>query len=211
MHYGILENINRIAHKALSAKLYINKRLEQRAGGSQSKPCHIFKKKHKMIHLIVGNTGSGKTTYANELKRRINGIIFSIDKWNNTLFLPDKTPEDGLEWFLERIERAEQLILDLIHQLENSKTDTILDLGLSKFEHREKFRKFAEVNGYELRLHFIDISKTTRLQRVMKRNNEKGATFEFEVTKENFDFMETWFETPTENEMVGGVVISENS
>ena len=45
----------------------------------------------------------------------------------------------------------------------------------------------------------------------MKRNTEKGSTFEFEVTKENFDFMEAWFETPAENEMVSGVVISENS
>jgi predicted kinase len=164
-----------------------------------------------MIHLIVGNTGSGKTTYANELKRRINGIIFSIDTWNNALFLPDKKPEDGLEWFLERIDRAEEIILGLVNQLENSKTDTILDLGLSKVEHRQKFRTFAEANGYELRTHFLDIPKVTRLRRVMKRNIEKGATFEFEVTKENFNFMETWFETPTEKEMVGGFVISENS
>ncbi|WP_296312378.1 AAA family ATPase [Winogradskyella sp. UBA3174] len=162
-----------------------------------------------MIHLIVGNTGSGKTTYSNELKRRINGIIFSIDTWNNTLFIPDKKPDDSLDWFLERIERAEHIIVGLVTQLENSKTDTILDLGLSKFEHREKFRKFAKANGYELRTHFLDISKAKRLDRVLKRNEEKGTTFEFEVTKENFDFMETWFEKPTENEMIGGVVITD--
>lgn len=60
-----------------------------------------------MIHLIVGNTGSGKTTYSNELKRKNRGIIFSIDKWNNTLFLADKKPKDGLEWFLERINNYE--------------------------------------------------------------------------------------------------------
>ena len=164
-----------------------------------------------MIHLIVGNTGSGKTTYASALKRKNNGIIFSIYKWNNTLFLPDKKPTDGLEWFLERIDRAEQIILDLVAQLESSKTDTILDLGLSKFSHREKFRKFANANGYELRIHFLDISKETRLNRVMNRNNEKGATFEFEVTQANFDFMETWFEQPTKKEMISGVVILENS
>ena len=35
-----------------------------------------------MIHLIVGNTGSGKTTYSNKLKNEINAITFSIDKWN---------------------------------------------------------------------------------------------------------------------------------
>ncbi len=162
-----------------------------------------------MIHLIVGNTGSGKTTYSNELKGKTKGIIFSIDKWNNTLFLADKKPNDGLDWFLERIDRAERMIMGLVEQLENSKTDSILDLGLSKFEHREKFREFAKSNGYELKTHFLDVSKKTRLYRVMKRNNEKGATFEFEVSKENFDFMENWFEKPTEKEMVEGITISE--
>ena len=142
------------------------------------------------------------------MKRENNGIIFSIDKWNNTLFLPDKKQSDGLEWFLERIERAEKMIMDLVQQLENSKTESILDLGLSKFQHREKFRKFADLNNYEIKTHFLDISKETRFNRVMNRNNEKGATFEFEVSKENFDFMENWFEKPTKNEMEGGIIIT---
>lgn len=162
-----------------------------------------------MIHLIVGNTGSGKTTYSIELKRKTKGIIFSIDKWNKTLFLADKKSNDGLEWFLERINRAEELIMDLVSQLENSKTDSILDLGFSKFEHREKFRKFVELKGYELKIHFLNISKETRLKRVMKRNNEKGATYEFDVTKENFDFMESWFEKPSVKEIGDGIVVTE--
>jgi len=162
-----------------------------------------------MIHLIVGNTGSGKTTYSTELKRKTKGILFSIDKWNKTLFLADKTPTDGLEWFLERIERAEEMIMELILQLENSETDSILDLGFSKYTHREKFRQFATENGHELTTHFLDIPKETRLERVMKRNNEKGPTFEFEVTKENFEFMETWFEQPTAQEIGNGIIITE--
>ena len=162
-----------------------------------------------MLHLIVGNTGSGKTTYSNELKKKTKGVIFSIDTWNNTLFMPDKKETDGLEWFLERIERAESLILNIVTQLEESHTDAILDLGLSKYEHREKFRNFATSNGYTIQLHFLDISKDTRWQRVQQRNTEKGTTFEFEVSKENFDFMETWFEKPTENELIGSVVITE--
>jgi predicted kinase len=162
-----------------------------------------------MIHLIVGNTGSGKTTYSNKLKNKIKGVLFSIDKWNNTLFLADKKPNDGLEWYLERIERAEKMIIDLMIQLEDLNTDTILDLGLSKFEHREKFRKFAQLNSFKIITHFLDIPKETRLERVLKRNTEKGETFEFEVSKENFDFMETWFEKPTTKEMVGGIIITE--
>ncbi len=160
-----------------------------------------------MIHLIVGNTGSGKTTYASELKLERKGILFSIDTWNNTLFLPDKKPTDGLEWYLDRIDRAEKLMMDLVQQLENTKIDSILDLGLSKFEHREKFRNFAAINGYQLQTHFLNISKETRWNRILKRNAEKGATFEFAVSREDFEFMETWFEQPTDEEMSGGMII----
>ena len=161
-----------------------------------------------MIHLIVGNTGSGKTTYANQLKQTSGGIVFSIDQWNKVLFLPDKEPEDGLEWFLERIERVEVMILRLVDQLENENTDAILDLGLSKFEHREKFRRFATDNGYSMTTHFLDVPKEIRLSRVLNRNIEKGAGYEFEVTRDHFEFMETWFEKPSDYEMKDGIVIT---
>lgn len=160
-----------------------------------------------MIHLIVGNTGAGKTTYANRLKTPYKGVVFSIDRWNNTLFLPDKTDADGLQWFLERIERAESVILDLVSQLENLHTDTILDLGYSKFSHREKFRQFAQAHTLEIKLHYLKVSKDIRWKRVQQRNQEKGATFQFEVTREDFDFMETWFEAPTKEEMEHGIVV----
>ena len=162
-----------------------------------------------MIHLIVGNTGAGKTTYSNNLKKRAGGVVFSIDKWNSTLFFPDKQESDGVEWILERIEREETMILSLIDQLEENKIDSILDLGLSKYKHREKFREFAMRQGYKVKIHFIDISKEERRRRVFKRNTEKGGTFEFEVTEDDFDFMEKWFERPTEAEMQGGITISE--
>lgn len=162
-----------------------------------------------MIHLIVGNTGSGKTTYSNKLKQEKKAILFSIDKWNRTLFLSDKTSNDGLDWFLERINRSESLILELIEQLEATNTDSILDLGLSKFSHREKFRAFAKEKGYTIQIHFLDIPKEIRKQRVKNRNSEKGSTFEFEVSNEDFNFMESWFEKPTLEEMKNGILITE--
>ncbi len=161
-----------------------------------------------MIHLIVGNTGSGKTTYSHKLKEESNAIIFSIDKWNKTLFLPDKKEEDGLDWFLERIERAESIILDLVIQQEIVGVDSILDLGLSKFDHRKKFRDFAETNRIELKFHFLDLSKNIRWERILKRNNEKGISYEFKVTKEDFEFMECWFEPPTVKELEGAIVVT---
>lgn len=161
-----------------------------------------------MIHLIVGNTGSGKTTYAQKLKAETQSVLFSIDKWNKILFLDDKKEEDGLEWYLERIERAESMIIDLVLQLESVGRDSILDLGLSKFEHREKFRKFADENGFEIKLHFLDIPKEIRWDRLMQRNQEKGETFEFEVSEDNFNFMESWFEKPEGKELEKSVIFT---
>ncbi|PQJ82191.1 AAA family ATPase [Polaribacter glomeratus] len=162
-----------------------------------------------MIHLLVGNTGAGKSTYANRMKAESNGVIFTIDKWNKILFFPDKTEKDGLDWFLERIERAELLMQNLILQLENAKVDSILDVGLSKFLHREKYRNFAKKHNIEVRIHFLNIPKEIRKERVLKRNVEKGETFDFVVTEKDFEFMETWFETLTEAELLTAIIIKE--
>ncbi|PQJ72563.1 MULTISPECIES: AAA family ATPase [Polaribacter] len=160
-----------------------------------------------MIHLLVGNTGAGKSTYAKKLKTETNGIVFTLDKWNKILFFPDKTEKDGLNWFLERIERAELLMQDLILQLEKSGVDSILDVGLSKLLHREKYNQFAKENNIEVKIHFLNISKEIRKERIIKRNLEKGDTFEFEVSESDFDFMENWFETLTEAELSNAVII----
>lgn len=160
-----------------------------------------------MIHLIVGNTGSGKTTYAKGLKERSQAVIFSIDTWNKTLFLPDKKAKNSLDWFLERIERSEDIITSLIHQLESLGTDSILDLGFSKISHRKKFRDFADKHGFKTKTHFLDVAKNVRYERILKRNSEKGDTFEFEVSKADFNFMETWFERPNDVEMKDGLTI----
>ena len=160
-----------------------------------------------MIHLLVGNTGAGKSTYANSLKSETNGFVFTLDKWNKVLFFPDKTDEDGLDWFLERIERVESLMQDLILQLEDLNVDSILDVGLSKFVHREKYRKFAKENNIAVKTHFLNVPKEIRKDRVLKRNIEKGVTFEFEVSESNFEFMENWFETLTESELSNAIII----
>ncbi|QXP52174.1 ATP-binding protein [Cellulophaga sp. HaHa_2_1] len=159
-----------------------------------------------MIYLIVGNTGAGKTTYSHQLKEKVGGFLFSIDVWNSALFLPDKKDEDGLAWYLERIDRAEDLMQEQLLQLQRIGIDTILDLGFSKYEHRQKFRDFAQANSIEVELHFLDIPKKERQKRVTQRNIEKGATFSFEVTNENLEFMEELFETPTSEELHNAVI-----
>lgn len=162
-----------------------------------------------MIHFILGNTGAGKTTYALALKTKEQGILFSIDHWNKTLFLNDKTPEDGVHWFLERIQRSDTMIQSLVTQLSEVGTPAILDLGFAKRQRREAFYKFAKENNIPYQLHFIDTSKETRKQRVQTRNEEQGETFQFEVSDSDFEFMEDWFETLTPEELERAIRITD--
>jgi predicted kinase len=161
-----------------------------------------------MIHLILGNTGAGKTTYAQELKKKVQGVIFSVDHWNNTLFMADKQLTDGVDWFLERIARGDTMIRSLVKQLEEAGVDSILDLGFAKEERRANFCNFAKANSFNYQLHFLDIPKEIRRQRVVQRNTNKGDTFQFEVSNADFEFMETWFERPTDKELVGANLIT---
>lgn len=160
-----------------------------------------------MLHLVIGNTGAGKTSYAQNLKKEVGGVLFSIDEWNKVLFLDDKTTSQGLEWYLERIERGETMIQSLILQLEEYQINSILDLGFSKQSHRLKFLKFAKKHGFEIQLHYLNIDKTTRWQRVKFRNINRAATYQFKVNKAEFDFMETWFEELNTEELKNSIIL----
>lgn len=161
-----------------------------------------------MMHLILGNTGAGKTTYARSLKEQEQGVIFSIDHWNKTLFLDDKTPEDGVDWFLERIHRSDTMIQSLVVQLAAAGTPAILDLGFAKKDRRARFYAFAKAYNIPFLVHFLDVPLEVCKQRVKQRNQEKGATFQFEVSETDIEFMENWFEKPTPNEVADAIIIT---
>jgi len=42
-----------------------------------------------MIHLVCGPIGAGKTTYAKDLSKKENTILFSEDDWLRKLFVPE--------------------------------------------------------------------------------------------------------------------------
>ncbi len=58
------------------------------------------------IYMICGLTGAGKSTYAEMLRRDLNGVRFSIDEWNANLFFMDREPTSDFHWFYERVQRC---------------------------------------------------------------------------------------------------------
>jgi len=160
------------------------------------------------VHLIVGNVGSGKTTYAIALADRLDAIRFSLDEWMVALFGKDLTATVDLQWRLDRIDRIEEQIWSLVAQLGARGVDVVLDLGLAKKKHRDRQRARAATLGLCAKLHFLDVDLPTRVDRVRKRNAETRESFAFEVTDEMIRFMEGWFERPAAEELDGAEIVT---
>jgi predicted kinase len=156
------------------------------------------------VHLICGAIGAGKTTYARALADRVRGVRFSIDEWIANLFLPDRRPDMDLAWVIERTARCEAQMWVVADALLARGVDVVFDVGLSRREHRERFRLRAAQVGADPKLHYLDVEEATRRARVRARNGERSGPFE--VTDAMFDFMESVFEAPGDDELIGAMI-----
>ncbi len=158
--------------------------------------------------LVCGPTGAGKTTYSLSLCKQENAIRFSIDPWMQTLFASDMTSID-FKWMMERVLRCYEQIWEVSEQILKIDGSVVLDLGLTTKELREYFFSKGSNLGIEAELHYLDAPANIRKQRVENRNQEKDpSVYAFEVTETMFDFMETRFEVPDENELKHGLTVS---
>ncbi len=154
-----------------------------------------------LIHLVTGSTGAGKTTYALKLAVEIGAVRFSIDDWMVSLFGPDQPATLDFAWMMARVNRCEAQMWALILQTAALGVPCILDVGLTKAQHRTKFADLARAAGLRVQLHHVDVPVEERWRRVERRNAEKGETFRLEVTRPMFNFIERMWEPPTEAEM----------
>ena len=152
------------------------------------------------VHIVFGEQGAGKTTYARELADESRGTRFSIDDWMGELFGPDLTKPLNIAWIMERVQRCERRIWATAAEVVKRGGTAVLDLGFMKVGDRSRFVSLAETEGLPVQLHFVSAPHALRRSRVISRNQSKGDTFAFEVTPAMFDFMEKQFESPTDAE-----------
>jgi predicted kinase len=165
-----------------------------------------------LVHLICGSTGAGKTTYAQEFTERIGAVRFSIDEWMTRLFWMDSPQPLEPSWSMERVERCLAQIWSTASRVAERGVPCVLDVGLSQSSTRARFVKLAATSGLSVQLHFIDVPAEDRWRRVQARNARAGDSSQltFAVTREMFDFVETLWEPPTDEELAAcnGVRIS---
>ena len=154
-----------------------------------------------LIHLVCGATRAGKSTYSEKLARDLRGVRFSIDEWMEALHNPDRPEELLFDWFYERVQRNCGQMRRMAAQLVAIGVPSVFDCGLTNAKERAIFADWARERGWPVQLHFVDVAVEARWARVQKRNAEQAETFQFEVTREMFDFIESIWEAPSAAEM----------
>ena len=162
-----------------------------------------------VVHLITGLTGAGKTTYAMQLAEDISAVRMSIDDWMAKLFFMDRNPETDFQWFYDRVQWCCAQMRDTAEEVLGLGKPVVFECGFTNHHERSIFYDWAELLGYPICLHFLDIDSETRWQRVEKRNVERGETFALNVTREMFEFMERIWQAPDASELAkyNGLVI----
>jgi predicted kinase len=153
------------------------------------------------IHLVVGSTGAGKSTFARALAQRSGGVCFVVDEWMQRLFHPERPKDAGFDWYAPRIERCTALIWSLTVELVRAGTPSVLEIGMTQRSARAAFYERARAARLSVQLHVLDAPAALRWQRVEHRNRQRGATFALEVTRGMFDFVEQMWEPPDAEEL----------
>ena len=120
-----------------------------------------------------------------------------------SLFWMDTPQPMDPAWSMARVERCNAQIWRTARGVATRGVPCVLDLGFSNARQRARFFELAAQAGLSARLHFVDVPPEERWRRVQARNDRKGDTYQlsFDVTREMFDFVETLFEPPNDDEM----------
>ena len=153
------------------------------------------------FHLITGSTGASKTTYALRLTESLGAIRLSIDDWMAGLFGPDMPEPLDEAWMFDRVARCERRMLHVALDVAARGGDVVLDLGFTTAAHRRAIAGQIAEHGFDVALHWLDVSVAERWRRVLHRNEARGETFALTVTRPMFDFIEARYETPGPDEM----------
>ena len=157
------------------------------------------------IYFICGFIGSGKTTYAKQLANTHAAFRFSIDEWMIPLF-GEHMPR---ELFDERIDILTELFKSSAIQMMQLNTSVIFDFGFWNQLERTKITQWAQSQGFDFELIYLDSSFEICGQRAYKRNADR-LDKAYEMTPEMLQMFWQLFEVPTPHEKVTYVKSSNN-
>ena len=151
------------------------------------------------VILICGRIGSGKSTYANKLARRLNGVIITQDEIMLGLFgaqFYDNEPEQYAKYCLW----VEGYVKQKAGEIAKAGAIAICENGFWPRSERDELKKFYQKMGVRCELHYVDTPEEQRLKNIQARNETVLSG------KSNFFFthekdIHHYFEIPDEDEI----------
>ena len=122
------------------------------------------------VILMCGRICSGKSTYAEQLRKQMNAVLLSVDEITLALF-----GQDAGDMHDTYVERAEKYLYEKSVQIADSGINVILDQGLWTAGERSFAKNFFSSKGISCELHYIDISDEEWHKRLKKRNEDVAA------------------------------------
>ena len=136
------------------------------------------------LHLLHGLPGSGKTTFAKILARKLPAVRFTPDEW--MIALHGTNPPEAV--FRPQHERIMLLIWSHVERVLGTGTDVVLDVGFWSRASREDARRRARVMGVDCVFYALKCSEADARQRVLART-AKMPDGELEISEPTFEFL----------------------
>lgn len=147
--------------------------------------------------LLCGKICSGKTFYANILKKKENAFVFSCDEVTSQLF--NNKLGDCHDNITEKIKKY---IYKKSEELVALNVNVILDFGFWTKKERKEVTKALTLKNICYEWHYVYVSDDVLFKRIKKRNKliEKGQSSDFYVDDGLLNKMSSLFEDPTDDE-----------
>ncbi|WP_220718214.1 AAA family ATPase [Agarivorans litoreus] len=149
------------------------------------------------VIFLCGFIGSGKTTYAKKLAAELPAFRFTMDEWMIPLF--------GEHMEREVFDARKAVLYNLFQQsalsLLKLGTSVIFDCGLWQKAERLEVAQWAQAEGFEFELHYLDVSFEQCCDRAYSRNKQRGE-HAYEMTPAMMEMFWQQFELPSEEDVV---------
>lgn len=117
------------------------------------------------VIMTCGKICCGKSTYAQQLRKKFGAVILSVDEI--TLALLGKNAGDKLD---EYVEKLEKYFFEKSIEIVKTGINVILDWGFWTKAERDYAKEFYKYRNIDCEFHYIDVSDEVWKQRIQKRN-----------------------------------------
>ncbi|WP_307865359.1 ATP-binding protein [Streptomyces montanisoli] len=149
-----------------------------------------------VVALLVGLTGSGKTTYSKRVLEPAGAVRLSVDELvfeRHGRYGVDYPEWKYFELEAPAVEEVRRRLVELVTQGQ----DVVLDHGLWLRKDRAEWAQLAHSTGARTRLLYFPVERAELLRRLDERNRSRADANALTVTESALDDFHDRFEPPS--------------